>query len=166
MGFDKARLEVGGVAQAARIAGVAGALAGRVVEVGGSSAGVERVADTGEGPHNAILLAVRELGLPRGELVVVLPVDLYALEASGLSWLVREVYRYPGLVMGSDRPNYAVFGAAAGYLARDPRPRSLREMAGGLRRLVPPAGLADQFSDADTRDELDRIVRRNQAGAS
>ena len=160
MGSDKASLEIGGVPQGMRMARIASTLAGRVVEVGGSIAGVERIADRGEGPHNAVVLALGELALPRSEIVVVLPVDLFAMDNHGLSWLMREVHRSPGVLEGRDGPNYAVFGAPVGYLERRSNPMSLRDLVGGLRHIVPPAGLVDRFFDADTRSEFDRVQGR------
>jgi hypothetical protein len=86
--------------------------------------------------------------------VVVLPVDLYRLEATGVRWFVREVLRMPSVLMVDHSPSWATFGAPVEMFRQEPIGGSLRTFSSQLRLLEVPSVFVSQFYDSDYPWEL------------
>lgn len=168
MGTDKARLvREGGMIQAEWLRVVLERASYRVVEVGPGVSGAEVIADDGQGPHRAIVGAVRELDLRPQDLVVVVPVDLYRVSVQALSWLWRMGLDGPFAVR---RANGPAWDLAGGWVAGiDGSAARLSALWPGARLVALPPLLEAQLQDADdprTLAEQLMIEGRSGIGSS
>ncbi|MCL5054168.1 NTP transferase domain-containing protein [Ferrimicrobium acidiphilum] len=155
MGRDKAGLYRGSSSQAQWLARLVIEVVGpRVIEVGGTAANCDYFLDRGMGPACALHEAAIAGAFGEFGVVVVLPVDLYRLEATGVRWFVREVLRMPSVLMLDHSPSWATFGAPVEMLRQEPIGGSMRAYTSRLRLLEVPSGLASQFYDSDYPWEL------------
>jgi hypothetical protein len=153
MGIDKALINIAGIPQAPRV----GALLSnyRAIELGKGLTGLEHLDDPGHGPHQALSTFAQSRYLSDGSMLIVLPIDLFGIQASGINWMVRTMARVPGVVVVDGRPNYSVFAMPAPVLqARSRFCTRLADLTAGLARIEPPSHLVHQFRDADTPTDL------------
>ena len=165
MGSDKARLEVGGVAMAVRVArALTAAGASRVACIGGDveGLGVDVAADAhpGEGPLGGIITALR---WARGDVVLAAPCDLLVPSADAFTAIVAALVHAPDalvalpVVADEWQPLNAAYAPGAlapltaAFVAGE---RSVKRAIAALPRVelvdLDPHALAD----ADTPDEL------------
>ncbi|MEX6429580.1 MAG: molybdenum cofactor guanylyltransferase [Ferrimicrobium sp.] len=155
MGRNKAELYRDSTSQVEWLVGLAQSVVGqRVIEVGSQAGGCEYFIDSGAGPAQALHEAASAGALGTSGTVVVVPIDLFRLEASGLSWLLREALRIPCVVVVDGSPSWTTFGIPVSMLLEPPVGGSLRSFASSLRRVEVPQPLAPQFRDSDYPSEL------------
>ncbi|WP_298342460.1 hypothetical protein [Ferrimicrobium sp.] len=130
----------------------------RVIEVGGTWTHGDAYLDAGLGPAFALHEAARAGALGHSGTVIVLPIDLYRLEATGLRWFVRESLRMPSVLVVDQTPSWVTFGAPVEILLRRPQDGSLRALTSQLRPLRVPLPLEEQFRDSDYPWELPTTV--------
>lgn len=179
MGFDKALLEVGGVANAARLGSLLGqVLGGPLVEVGPGRSGLSSVSEqpTGGGPLVALVAGVAALRQSHGwdGPVLVVACDLPLVSGAALSALAR----WPGetsvvpLWEGRRQPLCARWSApdlATAQKLVDEGRRSMRALLDAVTFTeVGPqqwgsAVSADELADVDTPEDLSRLGLRGPA---
>ncbi|WP_298209773.1 hypothetical protein [Ferrimicrobium sp.] len=156
---NKAGLYHGGLTQAVWLSRLVKQVVGpRVLELGGSWTEGDSFLDTGLGPALALREAALAGALGWTGTIIVLPIDLYRLESTGLCWLVRETLRMPSVLVVDQSPSWATFGAPVEILLRGPTGGSLRALTSPLRHLEVPKPLEDQFRDSDYPWELPPTV--------
>ena len=170
MGFDKAYLEVGGVRNAVRLAGVLAQVAWPLVEVGFGCSGLPAVLEEprGEGPLVALCAGAESLAaLGRAGPALVLACDLPFVTAEALAVLAG----WPGrgsavpMVGGRLQPLCARWSASDLALAKElveAGERSMRSLLGAASVEVLDesnwSGRAHRlFADADTPEDLHRL---------
>lgn len=168
MGRNKAGLYRGSVSQAQWLASLIIDVVGpRILEIGGRAANCDYFLDAGMGPALALHEAAMAGALGDHGTVVVLPIDLFGLEATGLRWFVRETLRMPSVLKVDQSPSWSTFGAPVEVFRQRPIDGSLRAFASYLRLLEVPPGLMPQFCDSDYPWELpDAIARAYTASTS
>jgi hypothetical protein len=167
MGRDKAGLYRGSFTQAQWLAKLVMDVVGpRVIEVGGRATKCNYFLDKGMGPAFALHEAAMAGAFGDFGTVVVLPIDLYRLEETGLLWFVREVLRIPSVLMVDQSPSWATFGAPVEMLRQEPIGESLRTFTSQLRLLYVPSGLESQFYDSDHPWELPDSISQSYTAST
>ena len=159
MGRNKAGLYHDGLRQAQWLADLVSSVVGpRVIELGGNQTGCDFFLDAGNGPARALHEAAISGVLGNLGVAIVLPVDLYQLEATGVYWFVREALRVPCVAVVDGTPSWDILGIPVRLLQEAPPGDSLRHLASDLRHLEVPRSLAPQFRDSDYPRDLPRGV--------
>ena len=170
MGFDKAYLEVGGVRNAVRLAGVLARVAWPLVEVGVGCSGLPFVLEEprGEGPLVALCAGAECLtGLGCTGPALVLACDLPFMTAGALAVLAR----WPGgasavpMVGGRPQPLCARWSSSDLAIAKElvaAGERSMRSLLGAASiEVLDEANWSGRarrlFADADTPEDLHRL---------